>query len=76
MVLVSNLNGSNEIVDVGFLRKVFRIDDRMVGRIVGPEPNEPATLRMEDDRQDGDAVTPVVTLQKLVPDLETTLGFS
>ena len=68
--LLTNLDGPNEIINVGLLRKVSRIDDRMLHRITGSESNESATFRMKDDRKDGDAVTAVVTLQEFVPNLE------
>jgi hypothetical protein len=59
----------DEVVDVGRIRKVFRIDDRMSQRIGGSEADRSAALRMKDDRQDGDGVAAVVWLQELVPDL-------
>ncbi len=63
------LNRLDEVVNVGRIRKVFRIDDRMSQRIGGSEADRPAALRMKDDRQDGDGVAAVVWLQELVPDL-------
>ena len=68
--MISNLDSPNQVVNVGLLRKIFRINDRMCDRIVGSEAHEPTTLGMEDDRKDGDAVTAIMTLQKFVPNLE------
>ena len=73
--LLTNLDRPNEIINVGLLRKVFRIDDRMLHRITGSESNESATFRMKDDRKDGDAVTAVVTLEKFVPNLEKSVAW-